>query len=122
MPNDPDHSLARIPLRWMIRECFKAKTGIIFDAHMLKYETGLSIGSGPAFEAPPPVSPTSETPPGGGSAGPTGDESLEEIRDTRSHIYDKLKELAYWKIVELIPSMFPSSLELSAPITSLYGA
>ena len=64
MANDTRYSLARIPLRWMIRECFKAKTGIIFDAHMLKYETGLNIGAGPAFEAPPPVLPTSKTPAG----------------------------------------------------------
>ncbi|KAF7347954.1 hypothetical protein MSAN_01747500 [Mycena sanguinolenta] len=34
------HSLARIPLRWMIRECFKANTGIIFDAQQLQ-ELGL---------------------------------------------------------------------------------
>lgn len=26
VPNDTPHSLARIPLRWMIRECFLAKT------------------------------------------------------------------------------------------------
>ncbi|KAJ7197410.1 hypothetical protein GGX14DRAFT_545445 [Mycena pura] len=28
-------NLAHIPLRWMIRECFKANTGIIFSAHEL---------------------------------------------------------------------------------------
>jgi hypothetical protein len=47
------HSLARIPLRWMIRECFKAHTGIIFDAHMLKHELGLDIES--LHEAPKPL-------------------------------------------------------------------
>ncbi|KAJ7080747.1 hypothetical protein B0H15DRAFT_996815, partial [Mycena belliarum] len=40
VPNDTRHSLARIPLRWMIRECFKADTGIIFDAQRLR-ELGL---------------------------------------------------------------------------------
>ncbi|KAF7300706.1 hypothetical protein HMN09_00956400 [Mycena chlorophos] len=35
VPNDTKNSLARIPLRWMIRECFKAETGIIFDAQRL---------------------------------------------------------------------------------------
>ena len=48
--NNERHSLARIPLRWMIRECFKATTGIIFDAHMLKHEVGLNIDS--LFVAP----------------------------------------------------------------------
>ncbi|KAF7364563.1 hypothetical protein MVEN_00325300 [Mycena venus] len=38
--NDTRHSLARIPLRWMIRECFKADTGIMFDARRLQ-ELGL---------------------------------------------------------------------------------
>ena len=38
--NETRHSLARIPLRWMIRECFKAKTGILFDTAFL-YTIGL---------------------------------------------------------------------------------
>jgi hypothetical protein len=41
--NDEHCSLARIPLRWMIRECFKVQTGIIFDAHMLMNEVGLDM-------------------------------------------------------------------------------
>ncbi|TFK65481.1 hypothetical protein BDN72DRAFT_860594 [Pluteus cervinus] len=36
VPNDTRHSLARIPLRWMVRECFKAKTGIKFDVDGLR--------------------------------------------------------------------------------------
>ena len=54
VPNGERFALARIPLRWMIRECFKANTGIIFDSHMLKHEIGLDIGeSGSALAAPP---------------------------------------------------------------------
>ena len=53
MKNGTRHSLARIPLRWMIRECFKAQTGIIFDAHMLNHELGLDIES--LYEAPKPL-------------------------------------------------------------------
>ncbi|KAF7289945.1 hypothetical protein MIND_01369700 [Mycena indigotica] len=40
VPNNTRNSLARIPLRWMIRECFKAETGIIFNAERL-VELGL---------------------------------------------------------------------------------
>ncbi|KAH8099325.1 hypothetical protein BXZ70DRAFT_943272 [Cristinia sonorae] len=36
VPNGTRYSLARIPLRWMIRECFKCDTGIIFDAAQLQ--------------------------------------------------------------------------------------
>ena len=56
MANGRRHSLARIPLRWMIRECFKLNIGIVFDAHMLKHEVGLDIDS--RFEAPQALSPT----------------------------------------------------------------
>ncbi|KAJ3924987.1 MAG: hypothetical protein NXY57DRAFT_1033063 [Lentinula lateritia] len=42
--NDTRNSLARIPLRWMIRECFKVGTGIMFHEEMLK-QVGLDPGS-----------------------------------------------------------------------------
>ncbi|KAK7045885.1 hypothetical protein VNI00_007316 [Paramarasmius palmivorus] len=34
--NDTKPNLARIPLRWMIRECFKTNTGIMFHTDLLK--------------------------------------------------------------------------------------
>jgi hypothetical protein len=52
--NGERHSLARIPLRWMVRECFKTDTGIIFDAHMLMHEVGLDIDS--VLKVPPLLS------------------------------------------------------------------
>ena len=54
MENGTRHSLARITLRWMVRECFKTNTGIVFDAHMLKHEIGLDIDS--VLKAPTPLS------------------------------------------------------------------
>ncbi|KAF9492303.1 hypothetical protein BDN71DRAFT_1591710 [Pleurotus eryngii] len=42
--NDTQHSLARIPLRWMIRECFKTHTGIMFDCEGLQ-ALGLDPGA-----------------------------------------------------------------------------
>ena len=41
--DEEKHSLARIPLRWMIRECFRTNTGIRFHAELLK-----DIGLDPA--------------------------------------------------------------------------
>jgi uncharacterized protein (DUF2235 family) len=43
VPNHTRYSLARIPLRWMIRECFRCQTGIIFDANMLRDEVGMDV-------------------------------------------------------------------------------
>ncbi|EJD05526.1 uncharacterized protein FOMMEDRAFT_103603 [Fomitiporia mediterranea MF3/22] len=36
VPNTTPNNLARIPLRWMIRECFLARTGIQFEADRLR--------------------------------------------------------------------------------------
>ncbi|KAF7307637.1 Zn(2)-C6 fungal-type domain-containing protein [Mycena indigotica] len=36
LPNGTRNYLARIPLRWMIRQCFELHTGIIFHADMLR--------------------------------------------------------------------------------------
>ena len=55
--NDTPHSLARLSLRWMIRECFKANTGIMFKSDRLRI-----IGLDPASlypvvrSRPPPLS------------------------------------------------------------------
>ena len=49
--NNERYSLARIPLRWMIRECFNCDTGIVFDAHMLR-EVGLPVYRNPKLEEP----------------------------------------------------------------------
>ncbi|TCD61534.1 hypothetical protein EIP91_008278 [Steccherinum ochraceum] len=40
--NDTPHALARIPLRWMVRQCFECNTGLIFDAVMLQ-QIGMSV-------------------------------------------------------------------------------
>ncbi|KAJ7468103.1 hypothetical protein FB451DRAFT_1340416 [Mycena latifolia] len=34
--NDTEHTLARIPLRWIIRECFKTHSGIMFECEGLR--------------------------------------------------------------------------------------
>ncbi|KAH7905545.1 hypothetical protein BJ138DRAFT_1017569 [Hygrophoropsis aurantiaca] len=56
VPNGTRHSLARIPLRWMIRQCFIANTGILFHR-----ETFKKIGMDPdtlypdVQSRPPPI-------------------------------------------------------------------
>ncbi|KAF7314240.1 hypothetical protein MKEN_00896500 [Mycena kentingensis (nom. inval.)] len=56
VPNGTRNSLARIPLRWMIRECFKAETGIMFNAERL-VELGLDPATLYPFvrPRPPPI-------------------------------------------------------------------
>lgn len=40
--NDERHMLSRVPLRWMIRQCFECNTGILFDTASLA-EVGVDI-------------------------------------------------------------------------------
>jgi len=42
--NDTRNALARIPLRWMVRQCFLAGTGIMFNGQLLA-EIGLDPGT-----------------------------------------------------------------------------
>ncbi|KAF9565097.1 hypothetical protein CPC08DRAFT_759803 [Agrocybe pediades] len=51
--NKTRHSLARIALRWMVRECFKANTGIMFNSSAL-YDIGLDPTTLYPFVAPRP--------------------------------------------------------------------
>lgn len=60
--NETRHSLARISLRWMIRECFKAQTGIMFETERLR-EIGLDLSTlypNVIVPRPPPVSPLAQ--------------------------------------------------------------
>ncbi|KAG9120358.1 hypothetical protein FRC07_004178, partial [Ceratobasidium sp. 392] len=59
VPNETTHSLARIPLRWMIRECFVNNTGILFHSAELD-ELGISPASlWPTVKIPTPPERTS---------------------------------------------------------------
>ncbi|EJF67348.1 hypothetical protein DICSQDRAFT_77001 [Dichomitus squalens LYAD-421 SS1] len=66
------HSLARIPLRWMVRECFRTNTGIRFHAELLK-DVGLDPQNlwphvkdpyefGPGLEHAPQIPPLHPSP------------------------------------------------------------
>ncbi|OJA19273.1 hypothetical protein AZE42_04491 [Rhizopogon vesiculosus] len=127
--NGTRNSLARIPLRWMLRECFKLKVGILFHRDMFK-----DIGMDPAtlyplVERPPPIyqPPRVASAPGtpdstvkahvlprpkvvnDGSAviaysdgGDFVNEEVEDLLDAMSPIYDQLTKLPWW-ILEVIP-------------------
>ncbi|KAJ7088156.1 hypothetical protein C8R44DRAFT_991193 [Mycena epipterygia] len=126
--NDTRHCLARIPLRWMIRECFKADTGIIFDAQRLQ-----ELGLDPAtlypivVPRPPPLpvgtakleslprrtswlsrllSQLEEDVPIDLKEPARGMEEEEDLKDALCPIYDQLQLKPFWWILELIPMSF----------------
>ncbi|KAJ6585672.1 hypothetical protein B0H19DRAFT_1110417 [Mycena capillaripes] len=133
--NDTRNSLARIPLRWMIRETFKANTGIMFDAQRLQ-ELGLDPQTLYPFvlDRPPPLpvdgAKIEPTPRQKGwlrrilsrkckdfpmspelenaplEKPPPGMEEAEDLKDALCPIYDQLKLSKCWWLLELIPLTF----------------
>jgi len=119
--NGTRNSLARIPLRWMIRQCFLKETGIMFHKH-----TFTKVGLDPntlypeVLPKPPTIfqDPIRHTIPvpeplviddhtvvlytDGGSF---VNEAEEDLADALSPIYDQLGVLSafYWWILEWIP-------------------
>ncbi|PBK84150.1 hypothetical protein ARMGADRAFT_943805 [Armillaria gallica] len=121
------YSLSRISLRWMIRECFKAETGIMFNSERLR-----DIGLDPAMLYPfvmprrPALSVGSAMIPTGRTKTPLlkrivskfrhhplpiGTEEEEELRDALSLMYDQLKLSKSWWILELVPLEFRQQME-----------
>ncbi|KAF9473886.1 hypothetical protein BDN70DRAFT_937075 [Pholiota conissans] len=116
--NEIRNNLARISLCWMIRECFKLNTGIMFHRDAFNI-----IGMDPASlyphvkERPPPVSKFSSSPPpyerkgmhlvgANGTLGEIDDfvnEEEEDLADALSDQNDMLKKKHYWWILECIP-------------------
>lgn len=111
--NDTRHNLARIPLRWMIRQCFLANTGIRFHPELLR-----GAGIDPASlhpvvqERPDPLywSPTTTTANSTVQGGwPTEEE--EDLADALSPIYDQLSLKKGWWCLEFVPMRHRVQLE-----------
>ena len=124
--NATRHTLARIPLRWMVRECFKAHTGILFYSDKLR-EIGLDPDKlypyprmwtrpdplrveGHKIQNPPrdpiPIKVQKflkwqqENPDQVEVTEPLGSEEEEELRDALSPKYDQLKLAKWWYALE----------------------
>ncbi|KZT73241.1 hypothetical protein DAEQUDRAFT_762176 [Daedalea quercina L-15889] len=121
--NTSRHNLARIPLRWMIRECFRTDTGVRFHAQLLR-NIGLdpaALLADPCARAPAvyaaPGSPLlrvearEEARAGGpeeaalaeGGAHARLSEEEEDLIDALCPIYDELKLAPAWWSLEVIP-------------------
>jgi hypothetical protein len=127
--NGTRNSLARIALRWMVRECFKTNSGIMFNTERLR-EIGLDpttlwpevlerppplpVPKGMRMESPP-LRPWIDTflwllgrrmlPPADPSTArePPHSEEEEELQDALSPIYDRLLQNLAWWILEIVP-------------------
>ncbi|RDB14966.1 hypothetical protein Hypma_016149 [Hypsizygus marmoreus] len=120
--NDTPHSLARIALRWMIRECFKTETGIMFTSEGLR-TAGLDPTSlYPIVQKRPPPLPITgaqiQSIPSKSFLKQkdlqhyaevddlvkiTKTEEEHELLDALSPIYDQLDLAWFWWMLELFP-------------------
>jgi len=129
--NKTRHSLARIPIRWMVRECFKTNTGLMFHTEKLR-DIGLDPGTlYPHISPRPPALSVKNHRLLDMPATPIpiqvskfltiknhpevqqkllekaipflGTEEEEEVRDAVSPKYDQLNIKWWWWILELIP-------------------
>ena len=92
--NTERSSLARIPLRWMIREVFRTNTGIRFDLRLLE---DIGFNSASLWLHANPAGPNSDTP----VPEVDGDE---EHWDGLCPTYDQLRLKPWWWILEVVPS------------------
>jgi len=118
--NGTRNSLARIPLRWMIRQCFAAKTGIMFhkatfpkvglDPKTLHPE--VRVRDEPVFQdltkhtipvLKPLVVKHDRKAVVYTDGGSFVNENEEDLADALSPMYDQLKKKMYWWILEWIP-------------------
>ncbi|KAF5379647.1 hypothetical protein D9757_009235 [Collybiopsis confluens] len=132
--NDTKPNLARIPLRWMIRECFKTNTGILFHSELLK-----DVGIDPdclypeVLDRPPPLPveghhiqhiPSSSALKAQAAAAASSDQQHQteeemELADALSPIYDQLSLKWVWWILEFWPIRMRRQLENNAWLSYL---
>ena len=118
--NGTRHSLARIPLRWMIRQCFLANTGIMFHKDTF-FKIGLDpntvfpkvlprspmILQDPKIHTIPVPKPTVVEDDRKAvvytDGGAFVNEAEEDLADALCPMYDQLKLAKYWWMLEMIP-------------------
>ncbi|THH01373.1 hypothetical protein EW026_g1303 [Hermanssonia centrifuga] len=102
--NDVDHNLARIPLRWMIRECFRTNTGILFLTKSLRdisldpesLYPEVIVRPEPLFT--PPILPAVAKK----QKRALTEEEADAI-DALCPIYDQLRMKPFWWMLEVMP-------------------
>ncbi|TFK85566.1 hypothetical protein K466DRAFT_183453 [Polyporus arcularius HHB13444] len=96
--------LARIPLRWMVRECIKANTGIRFHAELIK-NFGLDPATLNALKRPDAIEPEVHHLRPDVAPAPEWTEETHEVHDALAQVYDQLAIKWYqWWPLEWFPT------------------
>jgi hypothetical protein len=96
-----EHSLANIPLRWMVEQLVQTNCSILFDWDAFaRWNIPTSIGHSKQPYSPPEQDPTTS------EDGPEGVIDPQDAQDAVQPIYDQLKRMPLWWLLEFIPFSF----------------
>ncbi|KAI9455901.1 hypothetical protein BJY52DRAFT_1121569 [Lactarius psammicola] len=100
-PNSEAHSLANIPLRWMIQEIVRADCGILFDLDAFaRWDIPITIGR----DLYPSTSPVANQASGSGTGtggSPAANDQADAL-DVVQPTHDQLKAVPAWWLLEII--------------------
>ncbi|KAH9065589.1 hypothetical protein EDB87DRAFT_1739788 [Lactarius vividus] len=101
-PNSEAHSLANIPLRWMMQEIIRADCGILFDLDAFaRWDIPITIGRD--------LYPSISNQAGGsdtGTGGPASENNQADALDIVQPTHDQLKAVPAWWFLEIIPTSY----------------
>ncbi|KAH8987753.1 hypothetical protein EDB86DRAFT_2949235 [Lactarius hatsudake] len=103
-PDSTEHSLANIPLRWMIQEVIRADCSIQFDmSAFARWNIPITIGQDPSTSGAP--SQGGENGKGRTEGSATENDRIDAL-DIVQPIHDDLVDVPVWWLLEIVPTQF----------------
>ncbi|KAH9010783.1 hypothetical protein EDB84DRAFT_1541996 [Lactarius hengduanensis] len=107
-PDSVGHSLANIPLRWMVQEVMRADCGIQFDFDAFaRWNIPVTFGRDPYPSTSDTGTPSQDSGNGGsGTEGSVTENDRADSLDIVQPIHDDLGAAPVWWLLEIIPTLF----------------
>ncbi|KAH9070704.1 hypothetical protein EDB83DRAFT_2221677 [Lactarius deliciosus] len=103
-PDSTKHSLANIPLRWMIQEVIRADCSIQFDmSAFARWNVPITIGRDPSTSGAPGQGSENGK---GRAEGSTTENDRVDALDIVQPIHDDLVDVPVWWLLEVVPTQF----------------
>jgi len=104
-PDTETHSLANIPLHWMIQEIVRADCGIQFDFDAFA-QWGIPVAIGRDLYPSTSLAANQATGSGNGTGAAVTENDPVEVLDATQPTHDQLKANAAWWLLEIIPTSY----------------
>ncbi|KAH9007824.1 hypothetical protein EDB84DRAFT_1552891 [Lactarius hengduanensis] len=103
-PDSTKHSLANIPLRWMVQEVMRADCGIQFDLNAFaRWNIPVTVGRDPSTSGAPSQGSENGK---GRTEGSAAENDRVDAQDIVQPIHDDLVDVPVWWLLEIIPTQF----------------